>query len=132
LVKLLKSAAADAAKAEEDLDPTVPHDFTLAEGSEPGSFTFTRTLNGEKITISGNANDIQEADNQDQEDEGTVDEEEDDQGEVGVPVTIELQKGGKTLNISATAWGKSGWSLSKSGRQQRAIRLKLAISMSPY
>jgi hypothetical protein len=125
-VQLLKSVAKKAAEVEEDVDTPAPHEFKLTEGPEPGAFTFTRELNGEKITICGNAFDIEESANDEPEEEVAAEEEEEDQAEVGVPVTLEFVKGTKTLNISATAWGKSGWSLKQVGTSADSYQAEVA------
>jgi len=116
LVKLLKEVKEEAAQAAQDFGADVPHNFTLIEGPTKGEFAFKKELDGEKITITGNAMDLEESQNDDEEqpqDENA--EEEDEQGEVGVPCTLEFTRGSKTLNIAATAWSRSGWSLKQIG-----------------
>lgn len=102
LVELLKGSIEQ--EKLEDIEGAA--DFTFAEGPEPGAFSFTRDLDGEKIIVSGNALDMEDTEQE------TQDEEE---SEIGVPCNLEFIKGDKKLLISATAWSRSGWSLRQIG-----------------
>ena len=119
LVELLKGATNQ--EKLEDVSGDAA-DFTFAVGSEPGAFSFTRELNGEKIVVSGNALDMEENGSE----EDVQEDDAEDTAEIGVPCTLEFIKGDKTINISATAWSKSGWSLRQIGTTAAGYQVEAA------